>query len=179
MAEEIEVPLEKLSDDIQEHGLHARERWVGRVALTAAILAVLAAIAALLGGHHANEATIERIKASDHWGYYQAKGIKAAILSSRDEVFKALDKKVPERDTEKLADYAKEQEEISVEARAEERSADHHLDLHHIFARSVTFFQVAIAVSAIAVLVHRRRYWALSLAFGLVGVLFLLQGLIS
>jgi len=39
------------------------------VALSTAILAVLAAIAGLLSGKHANEAMMNQIEASDQWNY--------------------------------------------------------------------------------------------------------------
>jgi hypothetical protein len=53
------------------------------VALSTAILAVLAAIASLLSGEHANEAMMNQIEASDQWGHYQAKSIKAAVLDAK------------------------------------------------------------------------------------------------
>jgi hypothetical protein len=37
-------------------------------------------------------------------------------------------------------------------------------------------FQVAIAVAAISVLTKRRRFWLISIAFGLIGIAFLIQG---
>ena len=42
----------------------------------------LAAIAALLAGHAANEALLEQIKASDQWSYYQSKSIKERSCSA-------------------------------------------------------------------------------------------------
>ena len=53
------------------------------------------------------------------------------------------------------------------------------LHRHETLARSVTLFQISIAVGAISVLAKRRRFWMVSLAFGLVGVVFLLQGLLQ
>jgi len=73
--EEIEVPTEQLQEQLNERTRESQEKWILMVALTAAILAVFAAINALLAGHYANEAMIEQLKASDQWAYYQAKGI--------------------------------------------------------------------------------------------------------
>jgi hypothetical protein len=42
----------------------------------------------------------------------------------------------------------------------------------------VTFFQVAIAVAAISVLTKRRKFWFVSLGFGLLGLFFLIFSLI-
>jgi hypothetical protein len=67
MPEEIEDPTEKLHEAIQEEAREAREQWVLGVALSTAILAVLAAVSSLLAGHHSNEALIEQIQASDQW----------------------------------------------------------------------------------------------------------------
>src|SRR6059058_4509644 len=78
--EESEVPLEHLQEHVHHSAEHSRERWISWVALSTAILAVLAAIAGLLSGKHANEAMMNQIQASDQWGYYQAKSIKAAVL---------------------------------------------------------------------------------------------------
>src|SRR5207248_1945983 len=62
---------------------HGGEKWISWVALSTAILAVLAAIAGLLSGKHANEAMMSQIEASEHWGYYQAKSIKASVLDAK------------------------------------------------------------------------------------------------
>ena len=81
--EEAEVPLEHLHEEIHHHAEHGGAPWISWVALSTAILAVLAAITGLLSGKHANEAMMSQIQASDQWGYYQAKSIKAAILEAK------------------------------------------------------------------------------------------------
>src|ERR1700720_4975018 len=81
--EEAEVPLEHLHEEVHHSAEHSGEKWISWVALSTAILAVLAAIAGLLSGKHANEAMMSEIEASDHWAYYQAKGIKAAVLDAK------------------------------------------------------------------------------------------------
>ncbi len=81
--EEAEVPLENLHEEIHHRAEHGGEPWISWVALSTAILAVLAAIAGLLSGMHANEAMMSQIESSDQWAYYQAKGIKAAVLDAK------------------------------------------------------------------------------------------------
>jgi hypothetical protein len=149
------------------------------VALSSALLAGLAAVCSLLAGHHANEAMIEQIQSSDQWAYYQAKGIKAAVLGSKLELLEAEGKKISLKDNEKLAGYKKEQDEIQELAKEKQRDSESHLRLHVIFARGVTLFQIAIAVGAISVLTNRRAFWFVSLVFGLVGVFFLIQGALA
>jgi hypothetical protein len=184
--EEIEVPTEKLQEDITEHVEHAKHgggghgstpRWISWVALTAAILAVLAAISALMAGHKANEAMIGQIHASDSWSYYQAKGVKSAVLAGRIEILRALGKEVSEKDDAKLEEYKKDQEQIADKAKEQELDSAHDLTIHETLAKSVTFFQIAIAISAISVLTRRRRFWFVSLGFGAVGAFFMALGL--
>src|SRR4029434_11020459 len=81
--EEAEVPLEHLHEQVKERAEHGGAPWISWVALSTAILAVLAAIAGLLSGEHANEAMMNQIEASDQWNYYQAKSIKASVLTQR------------------------------------------------------------------------------------------------
>jgi hypothetical protein len=177
--EQPEVPLEQIHEDIQHHASHGGEKWTLGVALTAAVLAGLAAITSLLAGHHANEAMIEQIRASDQWSYYQAKGIKAAMLNAKLELLAAMGKTAESKDQEKATEYKQEQEKISSEAKEMETKSGAHLHSHVIFARGVTLFQVGIAVSAVSVLTRRRPFWYLGLGFGLIGLGFLAQGLLT
>jgi hypothetical protein len=175
--EEIEVPTEQLHEEMHHHVEHSEQPWMSWVALSAALLAALAAVSALLAGHHANEAVLEQMHASDHWAYFQAKGIKASILSSKLELLSSLGKPISEKDQEKIAEYKKDQEEISNKAKEMESSSQNHLEHHVVLARGVTLFQVAIAIAAISILTKKRRFWFISLIFGLGGLGFLAQGM--
>lgn len=173
---EIEVPLEQSQEHIMEEAHHSTSKWISGVALSSALLAVIAAISALLAGHNANEAMMEQIQSANRWAYYQSKSIKAAVLSSKMQLIHEMGKKVQEKDEEKLAEYKTEQDEISKEAHEKEASSQKYLHIHETFAKAVTFFQIAIAVAAISVLVKRRRFWFVSLAFGFLGLFFFIQG---
>ncbi|MGA2063278.1 MAG: DUF4337 domain-containing protein [Thermoguttaceae bacterium] len=172
-----EVPLEQTQEDLEHHAHGSSEKWVLGVALSAAFLAVLAAVTSLIAEHHSDEAMILQIQSSDQWNYYQAKGIKANLLNTKTEILSALGKQVDEKDESKLEKYQKEQAEIKDKADELQRESAAHLQRHSILARSVTMFQIAIAVGAIAVLTKRRRFWFAAIAFGGVGVVFLVYGL--
>ena len=172
--EEAEVPLEHLHEEIHHHAEHGGPPWISWVALSTAILAVLAAIAGLLSGMHANEAMMSQIQASDQWGYYQAKSIKAAVLEAKTTLAEAAS----EKDKEKAAQYQEQQAEIKLEAEHKEAEATSNFHKHEVFARGVTMFQIAIAIAAISALTKKRRYWFVSLGFGVVGGVFLGLGLI-
>ena len=170
--EEAEVPLESLHEEIHHHAEHGGPPWISGVALSTAILAVLAAITGLLSGKHANEAMMDQIRASDQWSYYQAKSVKASVLDAK----MTLTDTVTEKDKEKAAQYQEEQGEIKREAEEKERAAKSNFHKHEIFARGVTMFQIAIAIAAISALTKRRTFWFVSLLCGLIGSVFLVLG---
>ena len=172
------MPLEQVHEDMHHHAHHSSERWVAGVALTAAILAALAAVASLLSGHHANEAMLCQLRASDQWAYYQAKGIKSSIISSKVELLKSMGKEASESDKEKIAKYQEEQQDISKEAKEKEAESADHLSRHVVLSRGVTLFQVAISVAAISALTKRRVFWFVGMVFGLGGTFFLIYSML-
>jgi hypothetical protein len=173
--EEAEVPLESVQEHIHHRAEHGGERWISWVALSTAILAVLAAIAGLLSGQHANEAMANQIEASDQWAYYQAKGIKAAVLDAKMSLSGAPN----DQDKQKAERYQEEQTEIQKEATQKEKDSKANFAQHETYARGVTMFQIAIAVAAISALTNKRRFWLVSLVFGAAGCVFLVLGALA
>lgn len=170
--EEAEIPLENLHEEIHHHAKHGGVSWISWVALSTAVLAVLAAISALLSGHDANEAMMNQIEASNQWAYFQAKSIKASVLEAK----MTLVGTATDKDKEKAAQYQEEQSEIKREAEHRQAEAKASFHRHEVFARSVTMFQIAIAIAAISALTKRRRFWFVGLVFGLAGTVFLILG---
>jgi len=170
--EEIEIPTEHLHEAIHEkaeeaHNADKKEkRWSMYIVVSTAFMAVFAAMSGLMAGHHSNEALIEQIKASDNWAFYQAKGIKAEIKSLKNPEDPSIER------------YKKEQEEIKKDADGEQQLSEYHLQKHIVLARAVTLFQIAIAISAIAILTKKRFLWFISMGLTLVGLVFFITGLI-
>jgi hypothetical protein len=158
-----------LHEHVKESAEHSGAAWLSWVALSTAILAVLAAIAGLLSGEHANETMMNQIEASDQWNYYQAKSIKASVLDAK----MSLNGGPNESDQSKRERYETEQEKIKSEAEHKEAAAKSNFHKHVVFARGVTMFQIAIAIAAISALTRKPHFWIVSLLFGLVGCAFL------
>lgn len=173
--EEIEVPLEQSQEHIHEHA-HNEGGWIAKVALSTALIAVIAAISALMAGHHSNEALISQIQSSDAWSHYQSKSIKATILSAKNDLLAEMGKPSKKEDIDKSSEYKKEQEEISENAKEKSKESEFHLRSHVTLAKAVTFFQISIAISAIAVLTRKKRFWYVSLCFAGLGIFFFLTG---
>ena len=166
--DEIEDPTEHLTEEINEKAeklYKQKERWTLLVAISTAVMAVMAAIAGLMAGHHSNEALIEQIRASDQWAFYQAKSIKAEIRALH-----------PADSTKSPQQVKKEEEEIKGRAEEAEKASAFHLQKHIILARSVTLLQISIAISAIAILTRRRFMWLIAMVVALAGLWFLVSG---
>src|SRR5437879_8788483 len=174
-----EVPTEHLHEEIH-HGVSQHgERWTLGVALSSALLASLAAVASMSAGHYATEAMTRQMESANQWSYFQSKSIKEAQLKSKMELLDALGRPAAEADKRKAEEYAHEKEQIQTRAEQLGKESKHYLHTHHILARSVTMFQIALASGAISVLTRRRAFWLLSLAFGAVGILFVAQSFLS
>jgi hypothetical protein len=172
--EEMEVPTEKLNETIEEKVEEAvkesEKGWSMYVAISTALIAVFAAISSLLAGHHSDEALIEQIKASDQWAYYQAKGIKAEV--------KALGVSLGKEDQAAVDKYKDDQADIKKEAEEHQDESSAHIEAHKKLAKAVTLFQIAIAISAIAILTRKKFLWYASMGLALVGVWFFVLGIL-
>ncbi|MGZ3871658.1 MAG: DUF4337 domain-containing protein [Mucilaginibacter sp.] len=180
--DEIEDFSEKIHEQSNEHAHHilseGKEKWVLYVALTTAIFAVLAAIAGLMAGNHADEAMLSQMRSSDQWAFYQAKGIKTEMLVVSKNILTALGKTAVPADTAKINTNKKEQARIMAEAKAFQKESDEHVARHEVFAKCVTLFQVAIAIGAISIITKRKSLWWASMGFAAIGIFFLISGLL-
>ena len=190
MPEGPEIDTDSLRESIHEELEREGGALLRFIALTTALLAVLAALASLRAGATVNEAlalkteaTRLQAEASDQWAYYQAKGVKAAVQEAVGAAWLAAGKAPPPEVAEKSKRYGTEQEAIAEKARekekerdAREAEAEHLLHAHHRFAVSVALFQVAIALGAVAALTRVRLVWLGSLAVGVAGVVALVVG---
>jgi hypothetical protein len=170
-----------MADELQElhenaeHAEHHPD--MAPVSLTMAILAVLVAMATLLGHRAHTEEVVLQAKASDQWAYYQAKNIR----QRQDELFSEFSAAVPSKDAAAMdkfhanaaqeADrYKHEKSEIQDEARkiegevALERNRADRYDLAELF------LEIGLVITSITLLSHRRIFWHVGLLFSVVGI---------
>jgi hypothetical protein len=178
-----EIETDKLDEKIHEELEHSGGSLLKAIALSTALFAALAAVAALRAGSTVNEALVLKTEAtrlqaeaSDNWAAYQAKGIKSAIQQASESSWIAAGKQPPSSFADERQRYAREQ--LAIERVAREKEAerdkksaegDHLMHQHHRFANSVALFQVAIALGAVAALTRVRPIWYASIAIGLSG----------
>ncbi len=180
MPEGPEIETERLTEAIHEEVEKEGGGFLRTIALSTALFAAIAAIAALRAGATVNEALVLKTEAtrlqaeaSDQWAYYQAKGIKAAVAEASRTAWLSLAKEPPAEYGANEKRYKGEQGEIQLKAREKEKErdekskeADHLLHHHHGFANAVALFQVSIALGAVAALTRNRPVWFGSLLLG-------------
>jgi hypothetical protein len=185
--------LKERLEEAQEHAEREREAspWITWLSLSTAIVAVLAAIAALESGSYSNDAIVQKndavlhqSKADDAWAYYQAKGVEAVIYSTQAEGASRPELAIRwraegERERVERTQVRRTAEEEEKQVAEMDGKSEHSLHVHHEFAKSVTIFQVAIALSAIAALARRKPMWWVSLGVGAVGAAFFVMGFVA
>lgn len=165
--------------EIEHVAQHGGDSFTGRVAVLTAILSTIGAIFGYMGGHaqnaallFKNEAAIQKTAASNQWNYYQAKSNKQNLAELSVTLTTG---EAQQKFKESIERYKREKEEIKLEADKLELAAkesDHksseEMHVHERWALATTLLQIAIALSAIALLTRKR--WLLGAVFGASGL---------
>src|ERR1700730_7185615 len=141
MPDDVEIETENLREAIHEEMERQGESLLKTIAVSTAIFAAIAAVAALKAGGTANEALILQTEAtrlqaeaSDQWAYYQAKGIKAAVQESARTSWLAIGREAPAQYADAEKRYKKEQEEMAKTAKEKEHARDEKVaEAAHLF----------------------------------------------
>ena len=171
---EVHAAHEHVIDHALEHG--SKDEFVNRIAVTTAILATIGALYSYYGGAtqanatlYKSNAAIKKTEAANQWNYYQAKSSKqnlaelAAVLvpiEKQDRYKAEIDRYSREK-----AVIQKDAEKFEAESREWDERSAHAMHDHHRWAQATTFLQIAIALSAIALLT--RKTW---LQWGVYGI---------
>jgi Domain of unknown function (DUF4337) len=172
-----------------EHAMHAKHeaeggnRFISTVAMSIAVLAVVAATVGSLETLEdgdaisaKNEAVLFQNKATDSWNFYEAKSMKknmydiAAATASDGPVkddFLAKAKK----NEDDSADIQKEAKKLEGESAAKLAEGETHETRHHILTGAVTLLHIGIAMATIAIVTGGKRWpWYASILLGVGGV---------
>jgi hypothetical protein len=177
-------PHEHEIEHAAEHG--AKDRFSARIAATTAILAMIGALFSYMGGAtqanvsiYKDNAAIKKTEASNQWNYYQAKSNKQnlaelalAIVGEKKQLFYAAE---VGRYKQEKAEIKKEAEMLEAEAVRWDRESEKQLHEHHRWAQAATVMQIAIAISAIALL--SRSVWLERSVYGIAVIGLVLGGL--
>ena len=170
--------------ELEEAAEHGHDFRLAPVSLTISILAVLVAGVAVLGHRaHTHEIIIQN-KITDQWSYYQAKNIRRQSY----ELFMDLLNISEFKDKQKVEDlkkryqsnaqkYAKDQEEITAEARKLEKEVELERRRADRFDLGESFLEVGLVVTSITLLTRKRIFWGMGVLASLIGVVIAALGL--
>jgi len=163
-----------------EGGGHGEgHQFVSRIAVTTAVLSALGALGSYQAGHTQNEAllrkseaAIQKTGASDQWNAFQAKNVEEKLARLLIPLTPGAEREALKLDVERFvrekSDLKVAAEKLEAAALDSEIQSQTHLHAHRRWALSTTLMQVAIALSAVALL--SRKKWLLYGIYGATGV---------
>ena len=166
--------------EISEMAEHAEESGGKVVGLTMAIVAVLLALATMLGHRMHTEEILIQTKANDQWAYYQAKNIRSHMYEANAEMAALVGggTDVAAKFRKESEDQKKSAEEIQSKARElEEESAGASRKADR-FDMAEIFLEIAIVLCSITLLTRARIYWLSSFVSTGLGVVFMAWALL-
>ncbi len=167
-----------MSNNEEKEKEKEKEKWQGWLALSTAIMAVLAALTTLYMGKFSSRAIMAQGQESDQWAYYQAKSIKqhtfelsknALMLQFHSQ--KDLPPAVAEEFQKTLKKYGDdikryegEKKEIKDKAESTAKGKLIAQEMGGNFGYALIFLQIALMLSSIASLTKRHYLWYIGLA---------------
>ncbi|MBV8881290.1 MAG: DUF4337 domain-containing protein [Planctomycetaceae bacterium] len=168
----------------------ARQRWEDWITKTTAVLAVFAALSSGQWGASNLRAILEQGKVDDGWSYYQAKSIKGHLAEHMQGMAGALaaDRPAAAGQESALVKYRAELEaeakRLSAEKAIIEKDVHGYEHQRDAFVERSFWFEIAFAclqagvvLSTIAAATKKKGLWMAAMVAGLLGVLFVVNGL--
>jgi hypothetical protein len=167
-----------------------KEKWQGLLALSTAIMAVLAALTTLYMGKFSSRAILAQGQESDQWAYYQAKSIKGHTFEINKKTLElqfltqkglppeaaAEYQKTLTKYGDEIKRYEGEKKEIKEKAESIARGKLKAQDMGGNFAYALIFLQIALMLSSIASLTKRHYLWYIALVCNVGWLFFFLDG---
>ena len=168
-----------------------KPKWMDYLAISTVLIAVCATLSTFKGGGYSTKSLLNQAKASDQWALYQSKSIKSYIYDLQKEnlelqISAGTNKSNKHADSvytakaegyaKKVTKYSEEKEQIKKEAENYEQVRDEAKKHSERFGLAVIFLQVSILLSSIAALAKQKTVWLLSMAIGVVGIAYFLNG---
>ena len=167
------------AQELQEHAEHgSREQTMRPVAFTMSVLAVLVAIATVLGHRTHTEAVLAQNKATDQWNEYQARKIRSndtALIEDLLRVVTIADKSAADKLAKSYTDHQTRWADELKESR--EKAEDLQKEVAKAEARANRFdlaealLEIGLVITSVTLLTRSRAYWYFGIVFAVAGVI--------
>lgn len=155
------------------------------VAVTLSILAVLVAIATLLGHRASTEEIILQTKATDQWALFQAKNIRlhemqgfADLLGTLSPADKEKTEALREKYLKEIDRYEQEKDEASEQAKELEKERESSSRRADRYEAGEVILEIALIICSLTLLTKKRIFWLSGIALGLIGLGTTLSGFV-
>jgi len=166
-----------------------KEKWQGWLALSTAIMAVLAALTTLYMGKYSSRAIMAQGQESDQWAYYQAKSIKGHTFEVNHRVLELQlltqrgvppevsgeYRKTMAKYAEEIKRYDGEKKDIKQKAEGIAKAKLKAQEMGGNFAYALIFLQIALMLASISSLTKRKYLWYIALACNIGWLFFFLD----
>jgi len=172
--------MPEIIEGAEEHG---GEPWTLPVAVTLAILAVLVAMATLMGHRAATEELLLQTQASDQWAFFQAKNIRLHEMQSMADLLGTLapvDKEkaalLQEQYAKEVERYNKEKDEISEKAKDLEQERAQVARREDRYDAAEVVLEIALIICSLTLLTKKKFFWFAGILVGIAGLVVGLSG---
>jgi hypothetical protein len=166
------------AQELQEHAEHGSHEGMRPVAFTMAVLAVLVAIATVLGHRTHTEAILTQNQATDQWNFYQAHKIRsndtelaADLLSAMTVADAKTAAKLAKTYADHQAKWADQLKDEQDQAEALEKKVEQAEARATRFDLAEALLEIGLVITSVTLLTRSRIYWYFGLVFALAGVL--------
>ena len=163
--------------EAHEAGVLEDSRLTLPVAVTLSILAVLVAIATLLGHRASTEEIILQTKATDLWALFQAKNIRlhemqgfADLLGTLSPADKEKTEALREKYLKEIDRYEQEKDEASEQAKELEKERESSSRRADRYEAGEVILEIALIICSLTLLTKKRIFWLSGIALGLIGL---------
>lgn len=167
------------ASELQEHAEHgAHESAMRPVAFTMSVLAVLVAIATVLGHRTHTEAVLDQNKATDEWNFYQAHKMRSNDTFLASDLLSVVAVADKEKAAKLAKGYADHQEKWTEDMKqAQDKATDLEKEVALAEKRADRYdlgealLEIGLVVTSVTLLTRRRIYWHFGMLFAAAGVI--------
>lgn len=169
--------------EAHEAGGHEGSPFLMPVAVTLSILAVLVAIATLLGHRAATEELALTTQVADQWALFQAKNIRlremqlgADLLGTLTPVDKEKAAALHEKYLKEVERYEKEKDEAAEQSKELDAERDLMVKRAARFEAGEVIMEIALIVCSLTLLTKKKVFWMAGMVLGAVGLVTTVTG---
>ena len=179
MKSEIEESAETALELMEDLEAGKESGWMGLIAVSTLVMALLSALGALLAGINANESILERTEEIIEISRKETEFLSIELLESKHEILNSLGTAPDSAEVERVRKERSEFEAERKKIMTDEGEVEAHIYEHEIFAGGVTLLSIAITLGGLALLAKRKIFWMIGLGFGITGTVLLALGIYS